>query len=379
MLDEHGVPRSGIALDLFAGTGAVGKLLKRRGHTVWANDWQRYAYVTNAALIEQNRLPEFPRLTLPTQQDVNRHPRCETVLAYLQTLPGRKGEFYEHYCEGGSAGRQYFSRENGLRLQQIRDTIELWRSIEQITESEYFWLVACVIESADRVANTASVYGAYLKHLKATAEKPLQLVALRPQESAVQGHRAFCQDSLALLREQPGPFTLIYIDPPYNARQYSANYHILETLARWDVEEFEPRGLTGLRPAESHRSAYSLASTAQKAFTALLSEARADYVLFSYNNEGLVPEATLLQLLGAVSDSAETVVSSKSRPGRDSVSVTRIPFKRFRADADHEKRTYSADATEELLILARLRSSSPLSSVATTQLSSQGEELSSAV
>lgn len=325
VLAEHEVPRSGVALDLFAGTGAVGRMLKRRGHVVWANDWQFYSYATNSALIEGDGAPGFQNLG-----------GAEAALACLNALPGGAGPFYEHYCEGGVAGRQYFSRSNGLRLQHIRDTIGLWQREGRISQREHLWLIACLIEAADKVANTASVYGAYLKHIKSTAERDLHLTALSSETSCVAGHKAFCMDSLEFVRTLPGPVTLTYIDPPYNSRQYGANYHILETIARWDVDRFSPRGVTGLRP--SQRSPYCLTRRVEAAFRELLGALASDYILFSYNNEGLLPEQTLLSLLSEVAED---------------VHVRRIAFRRFRADLDSENRSYSGDSTEELLILAR--------------------------
>jgi hypothetical protein len=62
VLDRYRIPRDGIALDLFAGTGAVAQLLKLRGHVTYANDWQFYSYVTSVAFLAFNEFPEFANL-----------------------------------------------------------------------------------------------------------------------------------------------------------------------------------------------------------------------------------------------------------------------------------------------------------------------------
>ncbi len=369
MLADHHVPGDGIALDLFAGTGAVAQLLKQRGHTVYANDWQHYAYVTNVAFIELDDYPAFdtllgdpfwgekitntPPAPIPAYSIQHRSTRnmgdtpagdrpCARVLSYLDALAGSGGLFWETYCQGGSAGRSYFERENGQRIQAIRDQIEGWGEAGLIAAAEKAWLIACLIESADRVANTASVYGAYLKQIKKTAQQPLRLIALKPIASShlAERHRVFCRDGLALLRAlgELRPLRLVYIDPPYNHRQYAANYHVLETIARWDLDRFTPRGVTGLREAGEQRSEYSLRGRAEEGFRRLFEAMRADYLLFSYNNEGLLPEDMLFKLF-------EEFCSE--------VDFRQIRFKRFRADVDGTNRVYKADHTREFLVLGR--------------------------
>ncbi len=362
VLDNAGVPTSGVALDLFAGTGVVAQYLKVRGHVTYANDWQHYSYLTCIAYLEHNGLPEFHRLLDDAEwgshirnAEYQSFPACSIgsakvipadcaaarVLSFMSQLSGTQGPFYHAYCEGGSAGRQYYSDANGRRIQAIRDQIEQWGQGQLISREERAWLIASLLEGADRVANTASVYGAYLKHVKRSAQKPLQLYAPMPPASAnsAEEHRAFCMDSEALLdRLNETSLRLVYIDPPYNSRQYNANYHILETLARWDLDQLNPRGVTGLRASLENRSDYCLKSKVLAAFDRLLSRMNTEYVLFSYNNEGLVSRRDL-----------EAVFREHCR----AVDVEEIPYKRFRADVDGENRAYKGDSTTEYLILGR--------------------------
>lgn len=364
-LDAHGVPRSGVALDLFSGTGTVAQFLKRRGHIAYANDWQAYSYATCVALLRHNEPPEFQRLRdhpkwgpeLQHRQAAPESPGltgrlplgdievspAELVLGFLSSIPGSRGPFYEAYCEGGAAGRLYFSWENGMRIQAVRDRIEFWGKQGLLTDDEKAWLTACLIEAADKVANTASVYGAFLKHIKASAQRPLPLACLEPVPSKHPrtAHRVFCADAGELASSLADTrLSLVYIDPPYNSRQYNANYHILETIARWDVGDFEPRGVTGLRPRGDKRSPFCLRGHAEKAFDSLLGRLNAQYVLFSYNNEGLVPKAALERMFGEHCTWCQ---------------FTEIPYKRFRADVDKDNRVYSSDQTVEYLILGALK------------------------
>lgn len=370
ILDDYGVPSKGIALDLFAGTATVAQFLKLRGHITYANDWQWYSYVTGVAFIELNDFPQFSALLsdplwrdrihatadcdpplpqpTPTHSIFDRDPLesdhpAARVLWYLNQLRGSPGPFFETYCDGGEAGRKYFSRDNGLRVQVIRDTIDVWSAESLLSQPEMSWLIACLIEAADKVANTASVYGAYLKHVKKSAQKRLQLIALRPVPSAHPQdlHRVFCDDAPELLnRLRRTELQLIYIDPPYNHRQYASNYHILETIAQWDLSSFEPRGVTGLRPPHDQRSEFCLRSVAYEAFHALFQRLHSEYLLFSYNNEGLLSKDELQELFAEFCTDVE---------------FREVDYGRFRADIDHQNRTYKADQTTEYLILGRPR------------------------
>lgn len=96
----------------------------------------------------------------------------------------------------------------------------------------YFFLLASLLESADKVANTASVYGAYLKTLKRSATK---IMELQPAsfELTSNRHRIYQEDGNDLIQNIKGD--ILYLDPPYNTRQYGANYHILNTIVKYNI------------------------------------------------------------------------------------------------------------------------------------------------
>ncbi len=327
VLSDYGVPQTGIALDLFAGTAVASKFFKSLGYQTYTNDWQAYSAITAKAVIGLNTMPTFGGQG------------GEVVLASLNALPGREGVFFNTYCEGGRAGRLYFSKANGQKIQTIRDQIAEWFHTSTISQAEYDWLVACLIKAADQVANTASVYGAYLKVVKASAQKSLILKPLDPIPSPDPSlqHHVFSEDAETLLNMlDHEKITLTYLDPPYNHRQYAANYHILETLAQWDLGRFEPRGVAGLRPKQEQCSRYCKKSKVVKAFQSLFERLRSDYVLFSYNNEGLLSESDLMSLFDRFCSH---------------VQLTKIRHNRFRADKTSETRMYKGDYTEEFLLI----------------------------
>ena len=130
---------------------------------------------------------------------------------------------------------------------------------------------------------------------------------------------------------------ILYIDTPYNARQYAANFHILETLACWDNPKIY--GKTGLRPYENQKSAYSQKIKCQEVFVDLIDKAKADYILMSYNNEGIIPHEFILNILGK----------------KGNVRVYTKDYRRFRTERDHENRHYkvSDDKVKELIYFVK--------------------------
>ena len=223
--------------------------------------------------------------------------------------------------------RQYFSDDNGKRCDAIRTEIEKWKKEKLINANEYYFLLATLLETVDKHANTASVYGAFLKQLKKTAQRPF---VLKPAELIIndQEHQVFNEDINELASKIEGD--ILYLDPPYNHRQYATNYHILETVAKYDNPKIH--GKTGLRDYENQKSLYCSRTKAKKAFSDLILNARTKYIFLSYNNEGLM---TL--------DDIKEIMSSRGKYG-----YFTQEYSRFKADRN-ENRDFVANKTLEYL------------------------------
>lgn len=376
MLERKHVEPRGVFCDLFSGTSVVAQMAKRLGFTVVSNDLQSYSFALQQAFIGCNGYPQFDRLRAHVPEIDRVTVACDPerrrlqvrgeerpllsfgivgnpaslvpdglpllrTLTYLNELPPREGLFVDTYCEGGYAGRNYYSRRNGMLCQAVRDTLQAWKRQGWVDEREFHVLLASLLESMDMVANTASIYGAFLKHLKPAAAQPLSLRAPLLL-NGYQSHRVYRKDANRLIRElaAEAEYDVLYIDPPYNRRQYHSNYHLLETIACWDLDQFTPVGKTGLRPEEGKRSHYAMRRTARTAMADLLKHARFRHILISYNNEGLISEAELVEMLDAKSPSGV----------RD---YHKIPYRRFRADVDSENRVYKGDEVDEFLFYVR--------------------------
>lgn len=297
-----------IFADLFAGTGIVGKTYKEKGCTVISNDIQYYSYVLNKHYIEN--IPEL---------DIS-------LLATLNGLKPVEGFIYKNYCEGSGSGRNYFTNENGMKCDAIRIELERLHLTGQINDHLYFYYLASLVNSIDKYANTASVYGAFLKHIKKSAQKEFQLELL-PVVSGSIG-KTYNEDINILTKKIQGD--VLYLDPPYNARQYCSNYHVLETIARYDNPILS--GVTGLRDSSVQKSKFCSKRTVAETFEDLIKNAQFKYIFLSYNNEGLMSLDTIKEIMSHYGD----------------YSFFTKKHKRFKADKD-ENRNIMSDSTTEYI------------------------------
>lgn len=254
-----------IFCDLFAGSGAIGKAFKPKVKQVISNDKEYYSFVLNQNYIA-NHAPII---------------RANKLIETLNNTPFKKGKIFAHYALGGGSGRQYFSDENAMKIDGIREQISVWRQSGFIDEKEFYFLLASLLESSDSVANTACVYGAFLKRLKKSATKELVL-SPATFELTQNSHQVFNENANDLITKICGD--ILYLDPPYNAREYGANYHLLNTIALYD--DFTPRGKTGLRAYD--KSAWCKKGDVENALESLLQKAQFQWIFLSYNDEGLL-------------------------------------------------------------------------------------------
>ncbi|MBL7131703.1 MAG: DNA adenine methylase [Candidatus Omnitrophica bacterium] len=325
VVKEENLPPKGTFCDIFTGTTNVAQFYKKRGYKLITSDIMNYSYVFQYAYIKNDEYPKFEELIRSKKIKSNRqiittkYDALAFVISYLNTLSGKKGFIFKHYAPGGQYKRQFFSNENAQKIDAVRNEIETWKVAKLINESEYYILLSSLIDAADFVANMSGTYGAYLKIWRSMALKPFTMLVPQLIESNIT-HEINNRDSNKLIKEIE--CDILYIDPPYNTRQYAANFHILETLACWDNPKVN--GKTGLRPYDSQKSLYSQKTTCNKAFSELIKNADTGYILMSYNNEGIIPDEFIRETLSK----------------RGKVKVYRQTYRRFRTERNHEKRQY---------------------------------------
>lgn len=260
------------ASDLFTGTTRVARGFKQSGAFVTAVDTASYAYVFAKTFIE------LDASTLPVDELVE-------AIARLNALKGKHGYFTETYC----VTSRYFQPANGERVDAIRDLIESDYRDTWLYEP----LIASLLLATDKVDSTTGMQMAYLKTWSKRSYNEIKLLVpdlLNGDGLAVQA------DALDAVRHIP-EVQLAYLDPPYNQHRYFANYHIWETLVRWD--EPSTYGIANKRldvRTKDHRSAFNSKPAMPVALRELVAEVKAETVVLSYNNESWLSRDELLDI-----------------------------------------------------------------------------------
>jgi adenine-specific DNA-methyltransferase len=314
VLRRRGI-RAGRAVDPFSGTASVARELKRLGFQVVAADLMEYAHVLAKAYVEATHVPAC----LPERiRTLNNLPPAPGFIAQQFALPAR----------------MYFTEANAARIDAIRAQIHAWQRRDEINASEAYLLLTALIEASDRVANTTGVYAAYVKSWQPNARRPLELRP--PRVVSGNGCHAFRADAIELVAQQD-QFDLLYLDPPYNARQYAGYYHVPELLALgWFEQPPALRGKTGLLPDRDKRSDWSRRAKCEAALERLIASAPCRHIVMSYNAEGIISEAAIERIF-------------KQYGRRESYQRYVRTYRRYRSDSDGENRRYAGDRVEEYL------------------------------
>ena len=295
--------KGNVFCDLFAGTASVSKHFKKLGYKIISSDLLYFSYVLQKVYIEQNKYPKFEKLlkhlkinpieeTLFTSESQN----AKEVIKYLNELEGEEGFIFKNYSPEGTKGqayvRKYFTGDNAKRIDAIREKINEWKKANLINEQEYFFLLCSLIEAVPFVANISGTYAAFLKEWDKRAFKKLTLEVpdiIKSNET----HKVFNINGLDVLDQVKG-IDILYLDPPYNERQYAPNYHILETIAKWDNPSI--KGVTGMREYDEQKSEFCNPKTGIKALEEILKKGNFKHLLLSYNDEGIISKDEILKL-----------------------------------------------------------------------------------
>ena len=203
------------------------------------------------------------------------------------------GFIYNNFSPGGSE-RQYFSEENAARIDYIRTKIEKWYNEDKITRNEYYYLIACLIESVSKVANVAGVYGSYLKMWDPRAVKSMQFIHVEQlKETALYENEIYNKNIEELINDISGD--ILYLDPPYTKNQYSVQYHLLETIAKYDNPEI--KGITGARDTSMLTSSFSKAGDVHVEFEKLIARANFKHIIMSYSSDGIMSKEYIESVL----------------------------------------------------------------------------------
>jgi len=289
--------------DLFSGTGSVAEHFKNIFNVV-GNDLLLSSYlITNVKLFSKKP--------------------CSKVLDEIFNSINTKeveGFITEKYSEGGK--RLYFSKENGKKIDGIR--IYLEENKHKLSSEEYEYIIYCLLEEVHKVSNTTGVYGAYLKKLSSNALNVINIKEL-PIINSTKEHKCYNLDCIDFL-EEINENDIIYIDPPYNSRQYGSNYHLLETIVKYDnpdikilgKEEKKRESVSGLPenlPVSKWCSKVHIKGEIKKILSS-----KSKYIFMSYNTEGLITEEEIKQIF----------------ENYGTLTIKRVEYKRYKSNKHKE-------------------------------------------
>lgn len=256
--------------DAFSGTATVGNYFKDKFKII-ANDNLYTSFVMSQAKLNTPDL-KFELLGLNPFKIFN------------DENNKLNGFIYKNFSPGGSE-RQYFSSNNASRIDFIRTKIEYWYNHDKLTRNEYYYLIACLIESVSKVANVAGVYGSYLKMWDPRAIKPLKFIHVEQlKENALYENEVYNKNIEELINDISGD--ILYLDPPYTKNQYSVQYHLLETIALYDEPDL--KGKTGARDTSKQASKFSKPGDVHIEFEKIIAKAKFKYIILSYSSDGIM-------------------------------------------------------------------------------------------
>ena len=284
--------------DLFAGTSCVGDYFKDR-YKIQSNDFLYFSYVISKAKLNNSRIPSFTKFTNEYKSNIF------DWLNSLEFTPDSNYFIYNNYTPIG--GRMFFTEENGKKIDGIRIKIEELYREQTISENEYYFLLASLIESTTKFSNTSGTYEAFFKFWDPRATKDFVLEPLEMnQQELFAENDVYNEETNSLVRRIEGD--IAYIDPPYTVTQYVSAYHMLDTIAKYDSPNI--KGVGGKRGRGNKNSLYAQRTKALSAFEDLFRQINYKHVLVSYSNQGLVSLDELVDLAKLFAKDGEVYIES---------------------------------------------------------------------
>lgn len=289
-------------LDLFGGTGIVGDFFNDQKTKVYVNDLLKSNYISYLAWFGSEKI------------DKN---KIKRYIDKYNSLTVLKDNYFSL-----NFSNTYFSEENCKKIGFIREDIEENYTNNNLNIRERAILITSLLYAMDKIANTVGHYDAYRK--KGDLNKKLELCMLDLKSNTNnKNNKIFNEDSNELVRNLKAD--VVYIDPPYNSRQYSDAYHLLENVAMW--EKNEVHGVAKKMEQNGIRSKYCSVS-APLVFKDLIENIDAKYIIVSYNNMGKKGAG---RSQAKISD--EDIINTLSKKGK--VKVYETDFKEFNTGKTH--------------------------------------------
>lgn len=276
--------------DLMCGTGAISEALKLAGYRVFASDLMTFSVCHAWVRLKLDKAPDFKHCPGSSYMG---------TLEHLNGLPGTPNYYAREYAPSGrpiagSPPRKYLSDRNAAKLDAIVHCIRSWHKGGRLDTDELNLLRHDLVMAVNHVANIAGTYGHFRSSWSSGSLRELHLTdstflsGFRTDHHVRQGRAEDIAKEVEC--------SLCYIDPPYMKRQYAANYHLIETVARMD--EPAPVGISGLRPWRDQYSDFCSKQKIWNAFRSIFTNAKTSRFLISYSEDGLITKPELMKFFG---------------------------------------------------------------------------------
>lgn len=293
--------------DMFAGTGIISYHFRKNNARIISNDAELYSSIITHAFTRSIYTEKCKQIINEFQNDIQENKHLNTI-----------GFVTTHYSPYNLNERKFFTVENAKRIDYIRNKLET-NYFNIISDDEYKFILASIIISADSVSNVPAVYGCFLKNFKTKAVKNLTLTPVHNNKNpAIYGSNTYNFDVLNTEFISSFECDVVYLDPPYNERQYSKNYFPLNIIAKTPerlLSELPLKGKTGI-PADCFISPFcKKGDVPEKAFDLLIRELKTKWIFLSYNSESIVSKEKMIDIMKKYGD----------------VSVIERDYKRFKS------------------------------------------------
>lgn len=301
------------ALDLFAGSGSVSRLLKTLNLKVYSNDWEYYSYILNYAhiCINEKDVNNMFKHTGGVENTIN-------IINNIETINDKDRYISKYYAPLDDNNpdlkneRLFYTQYNATRIDIIRHNIEELYKNKAINKKEYYYLLASIIYEGATHTNTSGVFKAFHSGFggrnKDALKRILSPISLKELSlyDGIKGEVSMLDANEYVLKNKDKHFDLLYLDPPYNQHQYGSNYHLLNTIALWDKPEINREIYINGKKTDKGgirkdwvktKSDYCYKKTAKDAFKNLIDNINASHIVLSYSTDGIIDYDDLISIL----------------------------------------------------------------------------------
>lgn len=301
------------ALDLFAGSGSVSRLLKTLNLKVYSNDWEYYSYILNYAhiCINEKDVKNMFKHTGGVENTIN-------IINNIETINDKDRYISKYYAPLDDNNpdlkneRLFYTQYNATRIDIIRHNIEELYKNKAINKKEYYYLLASIIYEGATHTNTSGVFKAFHSGFggrnKDALKRILSPISLKELSlyDGIKGEVSMLDANEYVLKNKDKHFDLVYLDPPYNQHQYGSNYHLLNTIALWDKPEINREIYINGKKTDKGgirkdwvktKSDYCYKKTAKDAFKNLIDNINASHIVMSYSTDGIIDYDDLISIL----------------------------------------------------------------------------------